>query len=281
LLRELAQRGPTRALVRSERAAGSVRALGLGDGCEVRVIDPLDRESLRAALGGVTAVAHLAGILKESRTNRYQDAHEAVCAALAEGAASAGVRRLVYLSILGAAPDAANACLASRGASECLLLSGRVPATIIRVPMVLGEGDRAAATLSGQARRALNLVLRGASLEQPIYAGDVVDALQAAMDDASDSDHAYELAGPESLSRTALIHRAAAVLGTRTRVVSLPLGLGLAGAWVLEHLSGEPPVTRTMLGVLDHDDRINTAPAVDALGLRLTSLDETLRRALG
>jgi hypothetical protein len=63
-------------------------------------------------------------------------------------------------------------------------------------------------------------------------------------------------------------------------VVSVPLALGMAAAWLLERLSANPPVTRAMLGVLDHDDRVNTEPATSALRIRLTPLDETLRRTL-
>jgi uncharacterized protein YbjT (DUF2867 family) len=284
LLPELAQRGGVRALVRSEAAARAVRALELGEACEVRVVDPLSADSVAAAIEGVSSVAHLAGILKETRNNRYRDAHEGPCEALAAAAHTAGVQRLVYLSILGSAPGSGNACLASRAAAEQILLAGPVPATVIRVPMVLGEGDYAAVALGRRARRAVNVVLRGASLEQPIYAGDVAAALSNAMQAAGaevTGDRVLDLAGPESLARTALIHRAATVLGRTTRVVSLPLGVGLAAAWVLERTSANPPVTVAMLRVLDHDDRINSAPAASALGLRLTALDETLRRTLG
>jgi hypothetical protein len=89
-----------------------------------------------------------------------------------------------------------------------------------------------------------------------------------------------ELAGPESLSRRALTRRAAALLGRHARIVSLPLGVGHAAAWLLERLSDDPPVTRAMLGVLDHDDRIDPLPAATALGITLTPLDDTLQRIL-
>lgn len=281
LLAELARTEPVRALVRSEAAVRTVAALGLGEACDVRVVDPHSAESMASALDGVAAVAHLAGILRESRGNRYRDAHQGTCSALAAAAAKAGIERIVYLSILGSAPQSANACLASRGDAERVLLDGPVPATILRVPMVLGEEDYAAAALARRARRRVNVVLRGASLEQPIYAGDVVAALLAALRQPQTPGRlVLDLAGPESLARTALIHRAASVLGASTRVVSLPLGVGLALAWVLERISAAPPVTAAMLGVLDHDDRINTEPAVRALSLRLTSLDEMLRRTL-
>jgi uncharacterized protein YbjT (DUF2867 family) len=146
--------------------------------------------------------------------------------------------------------------------------------------MVLGEDDFAARALAARARRNCSLVLRGSSLEQPIYAGDVVAAMLGALA-ADEPARTYDLAGPESLSRTSLIHRAARVLGRRTRVLSLPLAWGLWLALLMEKVSANPPLTRAMLGVLDHDDRIDTQQAVDALGLTLTSLDETLRRCLG
>jgi NADH dehydrogenase len=279
LLRRLALRGPVRALVRSERAAGQVAALGLGEGVDVRIVDYADAGTLGSALAGCRAVVHLVGILKEGGRSRYRDAHEDACEALVEAAGAAGVERIVYLSIVGATPSSDNDCLASKGAAERLLLDGPVPACVIRVPMVLGEEDYATAALSGRARRGLNLLLRGASLEQPIYAGDVIDAVVAALDPAT-TVGALDLAGPESLPRAELVRRAAAVLGRRTRTLSLPLGLGLAVAGVLETLLPDPPVTRAMLGVLDHDDRVDTAPALAALGIELTPLDETLRRCL-
>jgi len=277
LLRRLAPDGPVRALVRSARAAAQVRGLGLGDAVEVRIVDYADADALADALAGCRAVVHLVGIIKEGAGNRYEDAHEGTCRALAAGAARAAVARIVYLSIVGAEPRSANACLASKGAAEQILRQGSVPASVIRVPMVLGENDYAAAALAGRARRGFNLLVRGASLEQPIYAGDVVDAVVAVLD-ADAPAAAYDLAGPESLSRTSLVRRAARAAGRRTRVLSLPVGAGMAMAWLLETVSRDPPVTRAMLGVLDHDDRVDTAPAVTALGIALTPLDVTLER---
>ncbi|HEX7036193.1 MAG TPA: NAD(P)H-binding protein [Pseudomonadales bacterium] len=271
-------RGAVRALVRSRHAAEQVSSAA-GSDAAVRVVDYRDADGLAAALEGCTGVVHLVGILKETAASRYADAHERSCAALADAAARAGVGRIVYLSILGAAPDAANACLASRAAAEQILREGPVPVTVIRVPMVLGEGDYASRALCARARRPWNLVLRPSSLEQPLYAGDVVAALRFAVGRIGASE-LFELAGPESLPRSELIRRAAAALGRRTRVVPLPLGVGLAGAALLERLSANPPVTRAMLGVLDHDDCIDPSPGARALEVALTPLDETLRRCV-
>lgn len=274
-----------RALVRSRRAADAIHELELAGEVEVVIVDYRDAAAMAAALAGCTAVVHLVGIIKESAGNRYVDAHEASCRALAEAAGRAGVRRIVYLSILGATADSTNACLASKAAAERILLDGPVPVSVIRVPMVLGEGDYASRALAARAARGFNVLLRGSSLEQPIYAGDVIAAIGAVLDRDRDEPGAsgaevFDLAGPESLSRAALVHRAARALGRRTRVVSLPLAFGLAAAAALERASSNPPVTRAMLGVLDHDDRINPQPALTALGITLTPLDKTLRCVL-
>jgi uncharacterized protein YbjT (DUF2867 family) len=267
-----------RALVRSTRAECQVRD-GLGERIDVRVVDYRDAGGLAEALDGCRTVVHLVGILKESGAGSYRDAHQRACLALAEAAGRVGLRQMVYLSILGASPASGNACLASKGAAERILLDAAVPAAVIRVPMVLGEGDFASRALAARAHRGINVVLRAESLEQPIYAGDVVAAMLAATGDGAAAG-SFDLAGPESLSRAALIRRAAGVLGRRTRVLSLPLMLGLVTAGMLERLSREPPVTRAMLGVLDHDDHIDPGPAARALGIELTCLDETLRRCL-
>ena len=47
-------------------------------------------------------------------------------------------------------------------------------------------------------------------------------------------------------------------------------------AAALERMLAEPPVTRAMLGVLEHDDEIDPQPAATRLGLALTPLAETL-----
>jgi uncharacterized protein YbjT (DUF2867 family) len=153
-------------------------------------------------------------------------------------------------------------------------------ALVVRVPMVLGEGDFASAALGRRARKGWNLLLRASSYEQPIYAGDVIQAIVAGFGVSGADDLTVDLAGPTSLSRADLTRRAAAALGRRTRIISVPLGLGLAFAFVLERLSANPPVTRTMLRVLDHDDRIDPEPARRRLGIELTDLDTMLARCV-
>ena len=281
LIRAVAGRRPVRALVRSERAAATLRELPAAAQPEIVQVDWTDADALAAAGEGASDWVHLVGILKETRANRYEDAHERPARALVDAAAKAGLRCIVCVSILGSRADSPNRALASKGRAEEILLRGPVPALILRVPMVLGPGDPASAALARQARGGrVSLVRGGATKEQPIAADDLVEAIAAALFRPDPLRAALELAGPESLTHRELVLRAARVLGTQVEVRSLPYALVAAFAWLAETLMAEPPLTPAMLGVLEHDDAIDPGPACRRLGIALTPLDETLRRAL-
>ncbi len=265
-----------RALVRSERAAASLRELPPAQRPEIAQVDWSNAEALARAGAGASDWVHLVGILKQTKSSRYLDAHERPATALAEAATLAGARRVVAVSILGAEPSATNACLASKGRADQALLAGKTPATVLRVPMVLGPGELGAAALLAQATAKVSFLVRGgATLEQPIDRRDLLHALLLALD-APVERMALDLAGPESLSHRALVEQIAALLGRRPRILPLPLALARALAFGFERISAEPPLTRAMLGVLEHDDCIDPRPAARRLGLELTPLARTL-----
>ena len=274
----------------------------------IQRVDYHEPQTLEAAAAGCDTLVQLAGSIKESRQNPFHLVHEQACEALVTALSRPdnSVKQIIQLSILGADPESRNACFRSRGRADNILLSGPIPTTVLRVPMVLGQGDFAAKRLAAQGAATFCCTFHAASLEQPIDSDDLIEAiLRLSLSpglspeiSASDS-NILQLAGPESLSRAALIHRASRCLAqastegmaqslTRAtgggrrflpRVISLPLGLGYLLAGLLER-GAQPPVTRAMLDVLDHDDQVDATPACQALGIHLTPLDETLRKVL-
>lgn len=279
LVERLAPECSVTAVVRSDRAKEQLTGLALPD-LHVHVLDYADVAALSDAAKGCSAAIHLVGIIKESATSSYREAHERTSAALAKAAAACELDKIVYLSILGAEPSARNSCLASKGRAAQQLLAGPTPTLVIHVPMVLGEDDFASAALRSNANASIAFSFRAQSLEQPIYAGDVIDAIVAGLERDGPCGE-IDLAGPTSISRQALLKRAARTLGREVRVVSLPLWAGFFMASVLQWLMKSPPVTRAMLGVLDHDDQVDPGPGCELLGINLTSLDDTLTSCLG
>jgi NADH dehydrogenase len=271
-----------RAVVRSERAAATLRALPEAARLDIEILDYRDVERLTRATGGCRYAVHLTGIIRETRDNRYIDAHEATCEALARASAAAGIERIVYLSILGSDPASPNACLASKGRAERILLDAETPAVILRVPMVLGPGDATTRVVASEARaRLLPLIGGGRTRTQPIYADDVVEAMLAAMTRPGLDDVILDLAGPESLTQRDFVARAAQLHGRRPTVIPIPLAVVRGLALLAERLLANPPLTRAMLGVLCQDDCVDPETACKELGIELTPLDEALRRSIG
>lgn len=286
LIPTLAASRPVVAVVRSESAAQALRsaidALPEATAANITIlqIDYVDVSGLRRAAANCEEIIHLAGILKESPWSSYKQAHEDTTQALLAATTETNIKRIHYLSIVGSSPDAANACLASKGRAEQMLLESSIPALVLQVPMVLGEGDYAAAALNAQARRGTNFVFDVNARDQPLYAGDVVTALI----NGSMLEHTFNdrltLAGPTAINKRDLITRAAGLLGNETRVIGLPRALAMTMAKVFERVSKNPPVTEPMMDILHHDDNYDTAPACEILNLSLTSLDDMLEHVL-
>ena len=304
LIRELSQHHEVLALVRSQSAANVIKD-AYGDWVTCSIVDYTKAEELAKATSNTEALVHLVGIIKESGNNYFYNAHEATSQALVDMVSvpptgtsvdeAGSLQHILYLSLLGVDKQSSNLCFASRARAEEILTKAPVSVSIIRVPMVLGEGDFASRSLSNRLKKKVCFILRGSSLEQPIYAGDVINALVSRlklkpgpMSGSANADvrikpwvTTLELAGPESLTRKQLTLRAAALKGGKPVILSIPLFLINMLAWCLEKISTTPPVTRAMLGVLDHDDNVDVKPALEQLEISLTSLDETLEKVLG
>jgi len=273
---------PVRAVVRSERAAKMLEALPKEIRPEISVVEYRNAGELAKVARGCRHAVHLVGILKETSTSRYVDAHEASTRAIADAAAAADMKRVVYLSILGSDPKSPNACLASKGRAEQILLDGKTPALVLRVPMVVGPGDVTANIVRREAlARVLPLAAGGRAQTQPIYADDVIEAIVAGLERDGLDDLILDLAGPESLTQREFIERAARLYGRRPSVISIPTALLSFIAGLAERFLANPPLTKSALEVILGDDDVDPEPARRKLGIQLTPLDEILRHCVG
>ncbi len=271
-----------RALVRSDRARATIEALGLDPAPEIQLVDYTRPREMEEALRGARYVVHLVGIIKETHATRYVETHEQTCHALALAANRAGIERIVYLSILGTSPDSKNPCLASKGRAETMLLDERVSTTVIRLPMVIGGDDAASRSLRKQARSTrLRLIGGGRTLQQPIDARDVVRAVLAACTAEPGQPLSLDAGGPESLSHRNLVLRAARLWNNEPRIRTIPRPLARFGVDCLEKVLRNPPITRAMFDILQHDDRVDSKAFCQTLGIELTPLDTTLSELIG
>lgn len=281
LLRPLSSSRAIVAALRSEGAAAAVRAESerLGIACKIRRTPDYRRPAWGTLLGGVDAVVHSVGILRESATSHYKDAHEDSVSGLVATAPRSC--RLIYVSLVGADAASQNECLASKGRAEAILLRDRPDALVLRLPMILGGRDPSSHALRAQAiRRIVPLLDGGEAIDQPIDVRDVGIAIERALVTPTLCG-ALDLVGPETLSYRALLMRCAALWGNKPRVLPIPATLARAAARFLAHLSANPAVTETMLDILLRNDRRDASVATAALALTLRPLDSTLETFIG
>ena len=275
------------ALVRSEKAENDLKIFvkaNCVENVEIVKCDYLDLQTIKKLVSSCNYVLHLVGVIKENKNNNFDLVHKKTTKVLVEAIKGSKVKKICYISIVGANKESRNKCFSSRGTAERLFLNSDIPCLILQAPMILGEGDYASTALKKSALSKFNFTFRKSSLEQPIYAGDIIEAVKIdinkCLNEESSPSGITILTGPTSLTREQLVEKAAKLLKVKVKVISLPLFLGYTLARIFEMLSSNPPISRAMLGVLDHDDDIDPSSACRKLEIELTALDKMLERTI-
>ena len=105
---------------------------------------------------------------------------------MASAATAAGARRFIQISALGADSASTSAYARSKAAGEAAVKAAFPTATILRPSVVFGPEDGFYNRFAALARisPALPLIGGGDTRFQPVYVGDVADAIVAALDRA-------------------------------------------------------------------------------------------------
>ena len=260
--------------VRSERAKASLPSSSQID---PRVISYDDVEGLTSILAGVDCVIHLAGILIENKHSNYTSANVATTAAVVQAARRAGVKHLVFVSVLGASDTVANAYFRSKGQAERLVAESGISASIIRTPILLGPDTAGAEALLSAASQAKIKVLGGGNyFMRPLDIEDLSTAILHCCDSQTVGVNIHELAGPEPIAYRDLIERTARLLGRAIKIGSMPIWLAKLGAGISSKLKGGG-ITPTVIDVITANEVVQTN-ADAALGMSLTPLQSTLEK---
>lgn len=198
------------------------------------------------------AVINLVGILhgrrgraSERGPNDYGPdfarVHVELPQAIVSACRTAGVRRLVHVSALGASPQAPSQYLRSKGIGEQAVFAAEdLDVTVFRPSVVFGPEDR---FLNAFARLARFLPVLAVPCPdarfQPVYVGDVARAIALSLDDMVSHGWRYELGGPREYTLKELVGVVCRLTGRRRRVLGLSERMSRLQASLLEKLPGE------------------------------------------
>ncbi len=300
LVRHLAPSGvQLRVAVRDPEAAKFLKPLG-----EVAQIVPLhahlrDPASIERAVADADAVVNLVGILHERPRLSFEHVHHAGAAKIAAAATAAGVARLVHVSAIGADPASPSAYARTKGEGEAAVRAAFPGAVILRPSVVFGPEDDFFNRFGALSRLApvlpvffdglprIDLMANfpwpsaefhaGESRMQPVFAGDVAEAIVRALDAPHVAGETYELGGPTVYSMAELMAFVLEQTGRPRWLLPIPTWLGHLMGFIFEQavvpfaLIGKfpaPLLTRDQVKMLKSDNVVGAgAKGLGDLGI--------------
>ncbi len=283
-----------RVAVRDTEAATFLRVAGTPGQIALWATDVTDADQVATAVAGADTVINLIGILYKSGRNTFEAIHTEAAGTIAQAAQGAGASRMVHVSALGADADAAAAYARTKAAGEEAVLGAFAGATIVRPSVVFGPDDNFFNMFAGLARLSpvlpvfgcpvipnvsirgednnisisVDLYGDGGTRFQPVYVGDVADAIMAILDDELTRSKLYELGGPRVYSFKQIMELVLTHTGRRRFLAPIPFGIAAFEAWFLEKLP-KPMLTRDQVRSLKVDNVVSSN-ALDFKDLGIT-----------
>ena len=190
-----------RVAVRNPMNAGDMRLSGEVGQVQIMQANVRNRPSVARAVDGADAVLNLVGILFERGRQNFGGAQALGAANVAELAREAGVKQMVQLSAIGADADSDSEYARTKAEGEANVLEHMPNAVILRPSLVFGPEDGFFNKFGNLGRRTPVLPLIGEKTQfQPVFVGDVADAIVGALDRPDAAGRVFELGGPKTYS---------------------------------------------------------------------------------
>lgn len=236
-------RVPTRNLARAER----LRVL---DTAELRLANVHEPRVLSQLFSDCEAVVNLIGILNPHGSATFEAVHTALAAKVVSAARTAGVRRLLHMSSLGAGEQAPSRYLRSKGAAEAQVRAARHPDTgypavaIFRPSVIFGAHDSLTNRFADLLRLSAGVLplARAGARFAPISVLDVVEAFVRVLGEPviPGAVTSYELCGPEVMTLEKIVRLTARAARLPCHIIPLPDVIARLQGVVMGLLPGKP-----------------------------------------
>ncbi|MCP4618363.1 MAG: complex I NDUFA9 subunit family protein [Bradyrhizobium sp.] len=229
--------------------------------------------SVAAAMRGSDIVVNLVGILTPSGAQSFEAVHAQASGTVAKAAAEIGAR-VAHVSAIGADPQSASVYARTKAAGEQAVLEAAPAATIIRPAVVFGPEDEFTNRFASLAQMSPVLPLIGGHTRmEPVYVGDVANAVADAVDGKTKPGATYELGGPEVLTMREILELICQITDRDRMLMPLPFGLAKFQAFFLQFAPGALKLTPDQVELLKTDKVVSDA--AKAAGLTLQGLGIT------
>jgi NADH dehydrogenase len=258
VVRALAKRGyRIRVAVRRPELAGYLQPMGKVGQIHAVQANLRYPESVVAAVRDADVVINLVGILFERGAQRFDAVMTAGAQTVARAAQNVAAP-LVHVSAIGADEKSSSRYAKAKAEGERLVLGAHDNTVIVRPSIVFGPEDDFFNRFAALARIAPALPLVGGGLTrmQPVFAGDVAEAIARAVDGDLRPGIVYELGGPDVLTFKELMQFVLATTRRRRLLVPVPFALMKLQAMILQFFP-KPPITPDQVELLKTDNVVS------------------------
>jgi NADH dehydrogenase len=262
-----------RVAVRRPELAGHLQPLGKVGQIHAVQANLRYPASIKAAMRDAGIVVNLVGILTEGGRQSFKAVQAEGAGAIAQAAAEIGAR-MVQVSAIGADAQSASAYARAKAAGEQAVLAAVPSATILRPSLVFGPEDSFTNRFAALARVAPVMPLFGADTRmQPVFVGDVANAVADAVDGKAKAGAVYELGGPEVLTMKQIIEIILATIERKRALLPVPFGIARLQSYLLQYAPGALKLTPDQVAMLRVDNVVSDA--AKSAGLTLEGLGIT------
>lgn len=283
VVRALAKQGyRVRAAVRRPDLAHYLQPLGTVGQIQAVQANLRYRWSIERAVEGADAVVNLVGILHETGRQKFNAVQAYGPGAIAEVAKDAGIDAITHVSAIGADADSASVYSRTKAAGEKGVFDTLPNSTILRPSIIFGAEDNFFNQFGRMAKLSpvLPLIGGGETKFQPIFVGDVAEAVVLAVQSETKPGTIYELGGPEVKSFRECMELMLDIIDRKRILAPIPFPLARLQARFLQMLPS-PLLTVDQVRLLEADNVVSEAAIAEGRTLEGLGIEkETLASIL-
>ncbi len=268
-VRFLDRRNPISLELAKQGRANTAEAL-IEAGAQAVPGDLKDRASLEAALAGVDTVISTATATQRGGDDTVPAVDLQGTLNLIEAAKAAGVKRFIYTSAFGSVQGHPVPLFSVKGTCEAALEASGLEYTILWPAVFMEVWIGMVVGMPLMARQPITLIGQGDHRHNFVSEADVAAFGIAAVDNPRAVNQRIAIGGPASYSWTEVVDAVSAVMGAPLPVNYLPLGSDVPLL--------PPDVGSLLNGMETFETFVDMAETAPAYGIKLTTLDEFIRR---
>ena len=305
LIFELLRKGYiVNAISRNPYLRGNLRSMANIGQLEIKYGDITKKDTIEHYFQNADIVINLVGVLAENSKNKYRDAHVIGPKNLGELSKKYDIKRLIHISSIGADTQSNINYQKTKGEGEEVIKYNFSDVSIIRPSIVFGPEDGFFNLFAGLARFTFFLPVfgcpalpkinfftggrvfkfdfygNGGTKFQPVYVGDVADAICAAIDNKKSNGQVFEVGGPSVYSSVDIMNLILRHIGRKRLLIPIPFWYLKIVGWLLQKFPA-PLLTYDQVMQLKIDNVVSQkTKKLSDLGVNATPVESILPQYL-